>query len=131
MNKYNLKELEEKLMKKLNNLLKKDRSNWKELIESEKSNTKKILDEYIKKSSNNRYNLDNIFVTNAIMCTRKGNNYRGSNINLKKSTSNCSKYLLKQIQIVSPKVILTLGYYPLLSLSNIFNFKIYDTLKKQ
>ena len=117
-------------MKKLNNLLKKDRSNWKELIESEKSNTKKILDEYIKKSSNNRYNLDNIFVTNAIMCTRKGNNYRGSNINLKKSTSNCSKYLLKQIQIVSPKVILTLGYYPLLSLSNIFNFKIYDTLKK-
>ena len=80
--------------------------------------------EYIKKSSNNRYNLDNIFFTNAIMRARKGNNYRGSNINLKKSTINCSKYLLKQIEIVNPKVILTLGYYPLLSLSNIFNFKI-------
>ena len=117
-------------MKKLNNLLKTDKSNWKELIESEKSNTKKMLNEYIKTSSNNRYNLDNIFVTNAIMCARKGSNYRGNDINLKKSTINCSKYLLEQIEVVNPKVILTLGYYPLLSLSNIFNFKICDTLKK-
>ena len=64
-------------MKKLNNLLKKDKSNWKEPIESE-SNTKKILDEYIRKSSNNKYNLDDIFVTNAIICSRKENNYRGT-----------------------------------------------------
>ena len=78
-------------------------------------------------SEKEEYYFSVVDVTNAIMCARKGNNYRGSNINLKKSTINCSKYLLKQIEIVNPKVILTLGYYPLLSLSNIFNFKIYDT----
>ena len=64
------------------------------------------------------------------MCARQGNNYRGNNIDLKNSTLNCSKYLLEQIEIVKPKVILTLGYYPLMSLSNIFNFKIEKTLKE-
>ena len=63
------------------------------------------------------------------MCARKGNNYRGDNIDLKKSTNNCREYLLSQINIVKPKVILTLGYYPLLSLSNIYNFNVEKTLK--
>ncbi len=119
-------------MKLLNNLYneKQTQENWKYLIEQEKSNTKKLLDFYIKESSKNKYTLDDIFITNAIMCARKGNNYRGDNINLKKSTNNCSEYLSKQIDIVKPKVILTLGYYPLLSLSNIYNFKIKKTLKE-
>lgn len=43
---------------------------------------------------------------------------------------NCRDYLLKQIEIVKPKVILTLGYFPLMSLSKIFNFKIGKTLKE-
>lgn len=116
-------------MKKLNELLTKDKSNWNELIESEKSNTKKLLDSYIKESSNNKYSITNIFITNAIMCARQGNNYRGNNIDLKKSTMECSKYLLKQIEIVKPKVILTLGYYPLLSLSYILGFQIDKTLR--
>lgn len=64
------------------------------------------------------------------MCARKGSLYRGNNINLKTSTLNCSEYLLKQIEIVKPKVILTLGYYPLMSLSRIFNFRIGKTLKE-
>jgi len=102
-----------------------DRENWKYLIEQEKSNTKKLLNYYIRESSENRYSLDDIFITNAIMCARKGNNYRGDNIDLKKSTNNCSKYLLSQINIVKPRVILTLGYYPLLSLSKIYKFNIY------
>lgn len=84
------------------------KSNWKYLIEQEKSNTKKQLEYYIKESSNNTYSLDDIFITNAIMCARKGDNYRGDNIDLKKSTNNCSEYLMKQIEIVKPKVILTL-----------------------
>ncbi len=117
-------------MKKLNNLLKEDKSNWNELIESEKSNTKKILENYIKESSNSRYSLNDIFITNAIMCARQEDNYRGNNIDLKKSTLNCSGFLLKQIEIVKPKVILTLGYYPLLSLSNLLNFDIEITLKE-
>ncbi len=117
-------------MKKLNEMLYSDKSNWNELIEFEKSNTKKLLDYYIDESSSNKYNLNDIFITNAIMCARQGNNYRGNNIDLKKSTLNCGEYLLEQIEIVKPKVILTLGYYPLLSLSNTFNFKIDKTLKE-
>ncbi len=117
-------------MEKLNSLLNEDKSNWKELIESEKSNTKKLLENYIKNSSNNKYSLNDIFVTNAIMCARQGDNYRGNNIDLKKSTLNCSNFLLRQIEIVKPKVILTLGYYPLMSLSNLMDFKIEKTLKE-
>lgn len=117
-------------MKKFSDLLKSDKSNWQEIIELEKSNTKKLLNYYIKQSSNNNYSLDDIFITNAIMCARQGNSYRGNNIDLKKSTINCSEYLLKQIDIIKPKVILTLGYYSLLSLSKIYNFKIDRTLKE-
>ena len=117
-------------MKRFSNLLYNDKSNWKEIIELEKSNTKKLLENYIKESSNGQYSLNDIFITNAIMCARQGNSYRGNNIDLKKSTINCSEYLLKQIEIVKPKVILTLGYYPLMSLSKILNFEINKTLKE-
>lgn len=117
-------------MKRINNLLKPNKSNWKEVIELEQSNTKKMLDYYIKKSSDNHYSLDDAFITNAIMCARQGDNYRGNNIDLKKSTVNCCEYLLEQINIVKPEVILTLGYYPLMSLSKIYNFKIDKTLQK-
>lgn len=117
-------------MKKLNEMLKKDKSNWNDLIECEKSNTKKALEKYIGLSSNYKYSLDNIYITNCIMCARSGSFYRGSNIDLKKSSSNCSEYLLKQIEIVKPKVILTLGYYPLASISKLYGFNIEKTLKE-
>ncbi len=117
-------------MKTLHDKLNYDKSNWKNLIESEKSNTKKLLAYYIEQSSQGTYTLDDLFVTNAILCARKGNSYRGDNIDLKKSTLNCSKYLLRQIEIVKPKVIVTLGYYPLLSLASIFGFPISKTLKE-
>lgn len=117
-------------MKTLHDKLNYDKSNWKDLIESEKSNTKKLLEYYIEQSSQGTYTLDDLFVTNAILCARKGNSYRGDNIDLKKSTLNCSKYLLRQIEIVKPKVIVTLGYYPLLSLASIFGFPISKTLKE-
>lgn len=117
-------------MRTLHDKLNYDKSNWKDLIESEKSNTKKLLAYYIEQSSQGTYTLDDLFVTNAILCARKGNSYRGDNIDLKKSTLNCSKYLLRQIEIVKPKVIVTLGYYPLLSLASIFGFPISKTLKE-
>ncbi len=118
-------------MKRLNDHYRKkpNKENWNYLIEQEKSTTKRLLDYFVRESSKNKYNLDDIFITNAIMCARKGNNYRGDNIGLKKSTNNCSKYLLKQIDIIKPKVILTLGYYPLLSLSKTYKFNIEKTLK--
>lgn len=116
-------------MKKINNLLNENKDNWKEIIELEKSHTKKMLNYYIVTSSDKKCTLDDIYVTNAIMCARQGENYRGNNIDLNKSTINCSEFLLKQIEIVKPKVILTLGYYPLKSLSTIFKFNIENTLK--
>lgn len=117
-------------MEKYYKLLNKDKSNWKELIELEKSSTKRMLENFIKETSNNKCSLDDIYITNAIMCARQGDAYRGNNIDLKNSTLNCSSYLLKQIEIVKPKVILTLGYFPLLSLSKIFRFDIEKTLKE-
>lgn len=120
-------------MKKLNRkyIENPTKENWNKLIEEEKSLTKKQFTKYLVESSNGKIkSINEIFITNAIMCGRKGNNYRSNNINLKCSTLNCKKFLLRQIEIVKPKVILTLGYYPLLSLSEIFNFKIEKTLKK-
>ena len=107
------------------------KENWKDIIEQEKSMTKRLLTKYLvqsAKSFNMNISLDDIYITNAIMCARKGNNYRGSNINLKVSTCNCSEFLKKQIDIVKPKIILTLGYYPIYSLSMIYDFKICSTL---
>lgn len=105
-----------------------------ELIESEKSLTKKMLEKYLLESArlcnkdiDDNY-MDNIYVTNAIMCARKGSNYRGDNIKLKDCTLNCMEFLKKQIDIVKPKVILTLGFYPLLALSNIYEFLVPKTL---
>lgn len=117
-------------MKKFNELLNKDKSNWQELIDKEQSLTKKMLEKYISISSKNKNYLNDIYVTNAIMCARQGNTYRGNNIDLKKSTLNCCEYLLRQIEIVKPKVVLTLGYFPLLSISKIFGFEIEKTLKE-
>lgn len=108
--------------------------NWKHIINKEKSMTKQLLTKYLVKSAEQSSFfidddfLNNIFITNAIMCARKGNNYRGKNINLKISSLNCTKYLHKQIEIVQPQIILTLGYYPLYSLSNIYGFSIHHTL---
>lgn len=107
------------------------KENWSQLIETEKSLTKKQLTKYLVESSNGKINsINDIYITNAIMCARHGNNYRGNNINLKSSTLNCKEFLCRQIEIVKPKVILTLGYYPLYSLSNIYNFKIEENLTK-
>lgn len=97
------------------------------LINQEKSLTKRNLEKFLNKIN---ISLNDVFITNAIMCGRYGNLYRGNNIDLKYSSLCCSKFLESQIKIVKPKVILTLGYYPLYSLSKIFNFEIEDNLSK-
>lgn len=109
--------------------------NWSKIIEDEKSLTKKLLSKYLIDSAK-EYNItidsnfiSKIYITNAIMCARKGTNYRSENIKLKECTLNCSTYLKEQINIIQPQIILTLGYYPLLSLSKIYNFQISNTLK--
>lgn len=102
---------------------------WVDLINEEKSLTKKNLFKFLK-MTNKEMDESKIFITNAIMCARSGTNYRGDNINLKYSACACSNYLKRQIEIVKPKVIVTLGYYPLLALSNIFGFTVESNLTK-
>lgn len=105
--------------------------NWNRLVEDEKSLTKKQFTKFLLESSNGRINsLDSVYITNAIMCGRKGNNYRGNNINLKCSTMNCREFIRRQIEIVKPKVVLTLGYFPLYSLSRIYGFEIEENLTR-
>lgn len=110
--------------------------NWNNLIEEEKSLTKRMLEKNLVESAKikeypfTKEDFSKIFITNSIMCARKGELYRENNINLKDSTINCATNLKKQIDIIKPKVIITLGYYPLLSLSKIYNFKIENNLTK-
>lgn len=125
-------------MKKFRNMYIVDEtdSNWERIIEEEKSLTKKMLTKYLVESG--KYSgldiddniIKNIYITNAIMCARSGNNYRSDNIKLKECSLNCSKYLKRQIDIVKPKIILTLGFYPLLSLAKIYGFEIDKTLSE-
>lgn len=120
-------------MKDLNERYRKEptKENFKKLIEEEKSQTKRRLTSFLMESSKGRINsMDSIYITNAIMCARKGDKYRDNTIDLKYSTKCCSKFLQKQIEIVKPKVIVTLGYYPLLSLSYLFHFPIAKTLQE-
>lgn len=98
---------------------------WYTLISGENSLTKKNLEKFLKSIN---INLNEVFVTNAIMCARMGSSYRGNNIDLKYSSKCCAKFLQRQIEIVKPKVIITLGYYPLLACSKIFNFEVEKNL---
>lgn len=116
-------------MKNLNSKLSKDKNNWCDIIDEENSTTTKKLKQFIFNSSNGNIKQESVYITNAIKCARMGSSYRGNNINLKTSTINCSGYLKEEINIVKPKVIFTLGYYPLLALSKIYNLSIKDTLK--
>lgn len=114
-------------MKYLNSKL--DKDNWNNIIEEENSLTTKKLKQFLITSSNGNIKQERVYITNAIKCARTGSSYRGNNINLRASTVNCLEHLSDEINIVKPKVIFTLGYYPLLSLSKIYNFPIKDALK--
>jgi uracil-DNA glycosylase family 4 len=66
---------------------------------------------------------ENIFVTNAVLCNprdEKGNN----STPLKIEMFNCSKYLRDQINLINPKIIVTLGSTALESLKFISNHEL-------
>lgn len=59
-----------------------------------------------------------IFITNAVLCNPKdenGNNATPTQTEIK----NCSEFLQKQIELVNPKIIVTLGASPLAALKNV------------
>ena len=78
-------------MKKFHDLYvqKETKKNWKFLIEQEKSLTKKNLEKFLFISAKNHSHvleenfMDKIYITNAILCVRSGNNYRSDTIKLK------------------------------------------------
>ena len=56
--------------------------------------------------------VDHLFFTNAVLCFRKGNSSGANNINLERSIRNCCfkrKFLKRQLQIVSPSIVVALG----------------------
>ena len=74
--------------------------NWEPYIEMQnliKRNLEKFLS--LSAKNNNMELIDNfmdkIYITNAIVCARKGEKYRGNDINLKIITLNCTSYLKK------------------------------------
>jgi hypothetical protein len=80
---------------------------WDEMVRKPKSTTCKFLLYFLEQSARiERLNLpdnfiDDIYVTNAVLCARRGNNYRGNNNFLPRiCTHNCSGFLERQIRIV-------------------------------
>lgn len=113
------------------NLLSTDEEAWYTLINRQDTLVHKKLYKYLKKSAElEKYELeedflDKIYLTNAVMCARQGTSYKDTkNFDVKPCTINCTKFLKKQIDIVKPKIIVALGYHPLLALSKIYNFEI-------
>ena len=110
---------------------------WEEFVSRQESTTNKRMTNYMIESAKEyglkfeKEDMRKIYVTNAILCARKGNEYRGNkNCNVSKYTRYCSYFLKEQIKIVHPKVILTLGYYPLKALSQEYSFPIEKTLEQ-
>lgn len=111
------------------------REAWSEIVNEPESMTKKLMTEYIVQSAKemgigvDETILDSFFVTNAVLCARKGTNYRGNNnFKPKFCTENCAAKLKRQIEIIKPLVIITLGYWPFYSIAKSYDIRVYKTL---
>jgi uracil-DNA glycosylase len=61
--------------------------------------------------------MHHVYYTNAVMCVRRGSLVTGDvNIDLNTSVRNCQPFLIEQIRLLKPAVIVTLGAWPLQSL---------------
>lgn len=117
--------------------LKKGIDDWIDMVSTPESMTNKLMTSFIINSGQRKgYNIDktimnSIYVTNAVLCGRQGNNYRGNdNFNAKLCTENCSSNLNKQIEILKPMIVITLGYWPFYSIGIKNNINVYKTLKE-
>ena len=123
--------------KKLSSILKSEEKAWRIIINEKESMTKSLMTEFILRSAAN-YNInldesimDSFFVTNAVLCARKGNNYRGTeNFSAKFCTENCSYALSRQIETIKPLIVITLGYWPFYSICKNHNIFVHKTLKE-
>lgn len=108
---------------------------WSEIVNEPESMTKKLMTEFIVQSAKEKgiivdeTILDSFFVTNAVLCARKGTNYRGNNnFKPKFCTENCADKLKKEIEIIKPLVIITLGYWSFYSIGKSYGIPVYKTL---
>lgn len=111
------------------------REAWSEIVNEPESMTKKLMTEFIVQSAKemgigvDETILDSFFVTNAVLCARKGTNYRGNNnFKPKFCTENCAAKLKREIEIIKPLVIITLGYWPFYSIAKSYDILVYKTL---
>jgi uracil-DNA glycosylase family 4 len=111
---------------------------WRNLVREPDGMTTRYLTEHLRKSARfhsielPKYFLDDIFVTNAVLCARQGHKFRGNeNYAPRDSTSNCAPYLKHQIEIIHPKIVITLGGWPLWALSQLYGFDIDRSLTRQ
>lgn len=113
------------------------RKSWTEIVNEPESMTKKLMTEFLVQSAKemgisvDETILDSFFVTNAVLCARKGTNYRGNNnFKPKFCTENCTANLKREIEIIKPLVIITLGYWPFYSIAKSYDIPVYKTLKE-
>ena len=111
------------------------REAWSGIVNGPESMTKKLMTEFIVQSAKemgvgvDETILDSFFVTNAVLCARKGSNYRGNNnFKPKFCTVNCAAKLKREIEIIKPLVIITLGYWPFYSIAKSYDIPVYKTL---
>ena len=115
----------------------KEEDAWKSIVDEKESMTKQLLKEFLVRSAEvydinlGENFLDSFYITNAVLCARKGSNYRGTdNFSAKFCTENCSKMLRRQIDVIKPLIVITLGYWPFYSICKNYNIVIYKTLKE-
>ena len=64
--------------------------------------------------------LDDVFLTNPLLCVRHGEEASGEkNLDRRRSTGHCRRFLIRQLQIVRPAVVITWGRPALWSLGQI------------
>jgi len=64
--------------------------------------------------------MDDLYLTNSVLCVRRGREFSGyDNFDIRRSILNCRKFLERQIEIVQPAVVVTLGSWPLWALNQI------------
>ena len=64
--------------------------------------------------------MKHLYLTNSVLCVRRGEHFSGyENLDVRRSIQKCREFLLRQIEIVKPIVIVTLGSWPLWALDQI------------
>jgi uracil-DNA glycosylase family 4 len=110
---------------------------WKNIVNEKESKTKFLMTGFLIRSAKrhgiyiDEKIMESCFVTNAVLCARKGKNYRGTNnFAARFCTENCAEILNKQINVIEPLVVITLGYWSFYSICKNHNIPIFKTLKE-